>query len=143
MRDRTSSKRVISLSLSFSTLLVLQTILGLQCLSLENETDPERAAKAETGFTFSNPGKSYVEYRHAWPRGRGYAWMISLRFRTVKSSAFLFHHFHLESFPSGLRPQVWVRIKKGGLQVSYTDGGPTQTMVLGKGRHRRTVYVGL
>lgn len=122
----------VSLSLSFSTLFILQTSLGLCSLALRNET--------ETGFTFSHPGKSYVEYRHAWARDRGYAWMISLRFRTTKSSAFLFHHFHLESLPSGLRPQVWVRIKKGDLQVSYTDGGPMQTMVLGRGKQCHAMF---
>ena len=102
-------------------------------------------------FTFNQPGRSFVEYRHAWPSLRSALRLIvRLRFRTTRPAGILTLLSSVREGPpttsntSGIvPPTTLIRLHGGSLHVSVISSRdqnrhiPAQSgIVVGRGRCR-------
>jgi len=112
----------------------------------------QQAPNSTGMFTFNQPGRSFVEYRHVWPSLKSAVRVnVQLRFRTVRSSGIL---ALLSSVTEGPRttsnasgvalPTTLIRLHRGSLHVSVStsrdqnnDAAPAQSgIVIGRGLSR-------
>jgi len=90
----------------------------------------QQAPDSSAMFTFNQPGKSFVEYRHVWPSITSAVTVnVRLRFRTARSSGIL---AVLSSVSEGPRttsnasgagavlPTTMIRLHRGSLHVSVS-----------------------
>ena len=108
----------------------------------------QQAPDSSAMFTFNQPGKSFVEYRHVWPSITSAVTVnVRLRFRTARSSGIL---AVLSSVSAGPRttsnvsgavlPTTMIRLHRGSLHVSVSTSRdqngvePAQSgLVVGRG----------
>jgi len=103
------------------------------------------APAAADMFTFSQPGRSFVEYRHAWPSPRAALRLTArLRFRTTRPAGVLALLTSRAEPPTSsvpLPPTTLVRLHRAALHVSVSESrGPDSVVpaqsgvVVGRGR---------
>ena len=80
-------------------------------------------------FTFNQPGRSFVEYRHVWPSVKSAVRVVvQLRFRTAQSSGILAVLSSVSEGPrktsnasgAGPVPTTLIRLHRGSLHVSVS-----------------------
>jgi len=113
------------------------------------------APRSSGMFTFNQPGRSFVEYRHVWPSLKSAVRVtVQLRFRTARSSGIM---AVLSSVCEGPRttsnaaavvlPTTLIRLHRGSLHVSVSTSRDQNDVILaqsgiviGRGLSRVGVY---
>jgi len=106
------------------------------------------ASNSSGMFTFNQPGRSFVEYRHVWPSLKSAARInVQLRFRTARSSCIMALLTAVSEGPrktsnvvDAVLPTTLIRLHRGSLHVSVSttrdqnDVTPAQSgIVIGRG----------
>ncbi len=118
-------------------LLLLDTVLLVAMATLgvtEDNDDDGPTTSIDGGFTFRTPGKSYVEYAPEFELGN--SWRLELEFRTQKANTFLVHHMlSVVGEHPALLQEVWIKLRKGHLDVSHDIDGQIEQVALGRGQY--------
>ena len=88
----------------------------------------QTAFNSSAMFTFNQPGRSFVEYRHVWPSLKSAARVsVRLRFRTARSSGIMAvlslvdeRRRTTSSDVGGVLPTTLIRLHRGSLHVSVS-----------------------
>jgi len=118
--------------------------------SRDDAFQPAAASNSSTGmFTFNQPGRSFVEYRHVWPSLKSALRVsVRLRFRTTRPVGILTLLSSVSDGPptvsnatAALLPTTLIRLHRGSIYVSVRSSRdqnkvlPAQSgIVVGKGR---------
>lgn len=102
-------------------------------------TSYTQAGYSHAGYTFLTPGKSYIEFKPRWSLSHPIG--IQFSFRTQKANTFLMHHVFATVNYGLHKPQIWVKLRKGELQVTHQFGEDVQDISLGKGEFYFTPFL--
>lgn len=97
---------------------------------------PMSARGSSAVFTFSEPSRSFVEFRHAWPSvSAATCARLQLRFRTTRPGGILALMTPVVEAPqsnnsrSGLPPTTLVRLHHGSIHVSVSASADRRNVV--------------
>jgi len=139
---------------SLSSLLQVTSLIQLVSVRSTTASQESRSAApdprtvppdnpSEGTYTLAHPEKSYLEYRHDWPPTHGLSFTVQVTFRTMKANAFVLHHTlvgtssSVSAALSGLErrpPQLWAKLKKGTVIVTFSDEDNMATVSVGRSR---------